>query len=296
MSLWRGGGRLGAGLLPKGQPGPAKEPGLGLFTTVATLCNCVMGVGILALPRAVANVGLVPGVSMLLVTALLSFTTLCLLAESVRVWKAQTYAVLVRDAIGPATSKVCAAAVAVNLFGACVGANVAMAANLDDVLVRNVDDYVVNGTGAVERFLDDNPLHLPVPDDRQLWIMALGILLVLPLSLRGSYRALAPASLLSTISVSMLALVTVGFGVQAAFGEGLPCKKCPPLELARWRWEGEDGAVDSVSVIMFAFVTRESSNGLPQPSHHTSDADRCCQQTRSCRRCSTSWMTPRSTA
>ena len=162
MSLWRGGGRLGAGLLPKGQPGPAKEPGLGLFTTVATLCNCVMGVGILALPRAVANVGLVPGVSMLLVTALLSFTTLCLLAESVRVWKAQTYAVLVRDAIGPATSKVCAAAVAVNLFGACVGANVAMAANLDDVLVRNVDDYVVNGTGAVERFLDGNPLHLPV--------------------------------------------------------------------------------------------------------------------------------------
>ena len=139
MSLWRGGG-LGAGLLPKGQPGPAKEPGLGLFTTVATLCNCVMGVGILALPRAVANVGLVPGVSMLLVTALLSFTTLCLLAESVRVMKAQTYAVLVRDAIGPATSKVCAAAVAVNLFGACDGANVAMAANLDDVLVRNVDN------------------------------------------------------------------------------------------------------------------------------------------------------------
>ena len=278
MSLWPGGG-LGAGLLPKGQPEPAKEPGLGLFPTVATLCNCVMGVGILALPRAVANVGLVPGVCMLLVTALLSFTTLCLLAESVRVWKARTYAVLVRDAIGPVTSKVCAAAVAVNLFGACVGANVAMAANLDDVQRRGCQrvtttwcDVVVNGTGAVEHILDGNSLHLPALDNRQLWIVALGIFLVLPLSLTGSYRALAPASLLSTVSVSMLALVTVGFGVQAAFDEGLPCNQCPPLELARWRWEGEDGAVDSISTIVFAFVTRESSNALP-PRHTASDAD-----------------------
>jgi hypothetical protein len=37
--------------------------------------------------------------------------------------------------------------------------------------------------------------------NRQLWVILLGLALVLPLSLTGSYRALRPASLLSAIAV-----------------------------------------------------------------------------------------------
>ena len=64
----------------------------------------------------------------------MSLLTLELLAESARHWKAKTYSVLVRDSIGWLPSKFSSSAVTVNLFGACVGANIAMGGALDELL------------------------------------------------------------------------------------------------------------------------------------------------------------------
>ena len=244
---------------PSVTPAPADGDKLHLLSAVATLCNSVMGVGVLALPRAVANVGLLPGVAMIIAIASLSLLTLGLLAESIREWKATTYAQLVHRAIGPAASKVCAVAVMINLFGACVGANVAMAATFDDLLNRANLTAVDARTGQVESLLAHNALHLPPLSNRQLGTVVLGTGLVLPLSLRGSYRALVPASLLSTVSVSVLAAVASGFAVAAALpgGDGIPCQRCPKLEM----WRFDDELLDSVSVFMFAFVTHSI---LPQ--------------------------------
>jgi amino acid permease len=230
----------------------------------------VMGVGILALPRAVANVGLVPGVLMMLGIAALSLLTLCLLAESIREWKAKTYAQLVSRSIGPGAARACAVAVTVNLFGACVGANVAMATTFEDLLTRAGLMAVDDATGQVQQVLANNVLHLPPLANRQLWIVVLGAGLVLPLSLRGTYRALGPASLLSTLSASVLALVACGFFVAAALpgGDGIPCRSCPPLEMGRWSPE----VLDSASIFMFAFVTHsilpQVLSELEDPTEH----------------------------
>ena len=74
-----------------------------------------------------------------------------------------------------------------------------------------------------------------------------------------SRRALVPASLLSTVSVLVLAAVATGFAVAAALpgGDGIPCARCRPLEM--WRWD--DNLLDSAAVFMFAFVTHSI---LPQ--------------------------------
>eukprot|EP01043_Picozoa_sp_COSAG02_P001456 COSAG02_NODE_31_length_50774_cov_1928.118204_9_plen_244_part_00 len=224
-----------------------------------------MGVGILALPRAVADVGLVPGVAVMLCVAGLSLSTLFLLAESVRWWKAKTYAQLISRSIGPSTARVCAFAVAINLFGACVGANVAMATTFDDLVNRASLLELDDKTGEALQLLANNSFHLPSLNNRQLWTVVLGAGLVLPLSLRGTYRALGPASLLSTISASFLALVACGFLVAAAMpdGDGIPCSTCPPLQMGHWNAE----VLDSASVFMFAFVTHSI---LPQVGSHMS--------------------------
>lgn len=256
-------GALHQGLVTSTKPELSQQqqqhPGLSMPVCVATLCNSVMGVGILALPRAVANVGLVPGVAVMLCVAGLSLLTLFLLAESVRWWNARTYAQLISRSIGPNTARVCAVAVTINLFGACVGTNVAMASTFDDLVNRANLLKLDDRTGEPQHLLANNPLHLPSLNNRQLWIVVLGAGLVLPLSMRGTYRALGPASLLSTISAAFLALVACGFLVAAALpaGDGIPCSTCPPLQMGHWSAE----VMESASVFMFAFVTHSI---LPQ--------------------------------
>ena len=230
--------------------------------TAATLCNSVVGVGILSLPRAIANIGLVPGIVLLLLTATMSLLTLELLAECARGYKASTYAVLVRDAIGWLPSKLSASAVTVNLFGACVGANIAMAGALDDLLVNVEADICGDGRyngseSLVLQCLDPwRPPEWMILENRQLWVVLLGTLLALPLSLHGSYRALRPASILSTIAVIVLACVVLWLGLQKWMrGETLKCKGCPDYDAAVW----SSGFLDSASVFMFAFVTHSIS-------------------------------------
>ena len=227
-----------------------------VFATASTLCNSVVGVGILALPRAIANVGLATGIAMLLVTAAMSLLTLELLAESSRRWKAKTYAVLVRDAIGWLPSKMSASAVTINLFGLCVSADIAMGSALNDLLddagPRICGEVFNKSAPLIEQCLGRPPPDFLALTNRQLWIVLLGTFLALPLSLQGSYRALRPASAISTIAVTALAAVVVAFGVKRlARGEPLLCDDCPAYEAVSW----SSGFLDSVSIMMFSFVT-----------------------------------------
>lgn len=105
--------------------------------SIFNLCNCMLGVGVLALPAAFARVGVVLGAVLLVACAVLVLAVYHLVNLSLNLCPtATTYSGLLADSLGPKWAKAYDVWVAVTVFGTTVAWNVVIAGTLTQLLVR----------------------------------------------------------------------------------------------------------------------------------------------------------------
>ena len=205
------------------------------------LINGIVGAGIVGIPYAVRESGLIAGVGMIALTAALTVRSLRLLIETAKHIDVQSYETLLRAAFGPAGFYFISLAMLCNAYGAMVSYLMIIKETLPPLLLGYNDGATVGG--------DDDDYMANV-------ILTVSTLLILfPLSLQRDMAALARTSIVSvTFDLVLVAVVVIISPVQesvsAAGGLGRVVR---------------DGTVQcdtffvGVGVLSFAFVCQHAS-------------------------------------
>ncbi|ETK77074.1 hypothetical protein L915_16644 [Phytophthora nicotianae] len=183
--LGKRGGFFQTYLMEKIQPGSVKG-------SMFTMTVAIVGAGVLALPYAVQQAGLVLGISLIALGAIATNFTLRLLLECSDLGQARSYMDLASVTGGRKLAGFTQLVVCMNLFGTSIGYLVG-SAELIQLALRTF-----LGSTSESIFLD-----------RQALILMLTGLLVLPLSLLRSLESLRFSSLFSIVCIMFMALVIV---------------------------------------------------------------------------------------
>ena len=213
--------RASVNVLPPKQDGPGGAPKEGtVIGSIFNLCNCMIGVGVLTLPTAFSQVGVVLGSGLLIGCATLVFGCYLIVAAALEFCpEATTYSGLISAGVGPRWARAYDVWLAATVFGTTLSWNVVIAGSLTDALV---DLEVIS--------LDENLLQWL--SDRQLAVLATSVGVLWPLVVLPSFHWLRHISL---VALTVMIYVTVAValrGVQAAQVNQIPCDGCPPVELA----------------------------------------------------------------
>ncbi|ETV96321.1 hypothetical protein H310_10483 [Aphanomyces invadans] len=170
----------------KVQPGSVKG-------SMFTMTVSIVGAGVLALPYALEQVGLVMGVVFLVVGGLLAYFSLYLLVVCSDLTKAMSYMHLASFTSGPRLSMFVQSVISLNLFGTSVGY---LVASSELILL------VVKPNG-------DHPTPSETTQSRNALIGTLCLCFVLPLSLLRSLSSLRFSSLFSLLCIVFLTVTVV---------------------------------------------------------------------------------------
>ncbi|RLN78847.1 hypothetical protein BBJ28_00014524 [Nothophytophthora sp. Chile5] len=189
------GGFVQAYLMDKIQPGSGKRSigwKGGVKGSMFTMTVAIVGAGVLALPYAVQQAGLVLGILLIVLGAVATNFTLRLLLECSDLGQARSYMDLASATGGRKLAGFTQLIVCLNLFGTCVGYLVG-SAELIQLAMRTF-----LGSASHSIFLD-----------RQALILMLAGVFVLPLSLLRSLESLRFSSLFSILCIAFMTLVIV---------------------------------------------------------------------------------------
>ena len=155
------------------------------------LINGIVGAGIVGIPYAVRQTGLVAGIVMIGLSALLTVKSLRLLIETAKHIDVQSYETLLQAAFGPAGFYFISAAMLCNAYGAMVSYLMIIKQTLPQLLgydaTEGDDDYMAN-----------------------VILTASTLLVIFPLSLQRDMAALARTSIVSvTFDLFMVAVVVI---------------------------------------------------------------------------------------
>ncbi|ETV81778.1 hypothetical protein H257_05366 [Aphanomyces astaci] len=170
----------------KMQPGSVKG-------SMFTMTVSIVGAGVLALPYALEQVGLVMGVAFIVAGGLMAYFSLYLLVVCSDLSKALSYMHLATLTSGPRLSMFVQLVISLNLFGTSVGY---LVASSELILL------VVKPNG-------DHPTPSEASQSRNALIGALSLCFVLPLSLLRSLSSLRFSSLFSLLCIVFLTLTVV---------------------------------------------------------------------------------------
>ncbi|OWZ11681.1 Amino Acid/Auxin Permease [Phytophthora megakarya] len=183
--LGKRGGFFQTYLMEKIQPGSVKG-------SMFTMTVAIVGAGVLALPYAVQQAGLVLGISLIALGAIATNFTLRLLLECSELGQARSYMDLAAATGGRKLAGFTQVVVCMNLFGTSIG-----------YLVGSAELFQL----ALRTFLGSTSQSIFL--DRQTLILMFTGLLVLPLSLLRSLESLRFSSLFSIVCIVFMTLVIV---------------------------------------------------------------------------------------
>eukprot|EP00041_Stephanoeca_diplocostata_P012071 m.201183 g.201183 ORF g.201183 m.201183 type:complete len:602 (-) comp18797_c0_seq3:111-1916(-) len=167
----------------------------GLWTAVLTSWNVTIGVGILALPRAFAQVGWVTGTLGLVAFSFLCIATFMMLAQAMRETGQYTFGGVMRATSGHAVSLATDIVIFLFLYGVLI-VYIQVAAAITVDLLHSWDALPVTSADATV-------------DNRQLFVLLFGLGLFLPLSLFPTLYRLRHVSLVATVAMCYVVVVVI---------------------------------------------------------------------------------------
>ncbi|KAI8138899.1 transmembrane amino acid transporter protein-domain-containing protein [Fennellomyces sp. T-0311] len=206
------------------------------FSGIVSLLNTILGTGMLAMPAAVATVGLLPGILLTLVSGIASGTGLYFLSESAgRVNGRHASFFAVSQLTYPGAAVWFDAAIAIKCFGVAVSYLIIMG----DVLPQVVMSF--------DSSVPDDSLLL----DRRLWITVVMFGILVPLSFMRTLDAFRHVSALAILAVVYLCAIVVYYYFLAP-----DFHKPPPedIELVHWT----TGIFGKLPVFIFGFTCHQN--------------------------------------
>ncbi|KAI3429739.1 hypothetical protein D9Q98_010054 [Chlorella vulgaris] len=205
-------------LVPREEPPPRPAPpaatllpacsgNCSLAGGVANLVTTAVGAGMVALPRAVSETGIVVGMALFAFTAVLTFVSTSIIVRYSAQWRVQSYSDLVRMHFGKLGATVLQLAIVVHVFGVMIGYNVIIA----DVLVGSSPKF--NGMLPTIAGRHDNPWFL----SRGFVLAALLLAVVGPMLVPRNLASVARFSRFSVCMVLLLAASILGLATAALF-------------------------------------------------------------------------------
>lgn len=205
--------------------GTVKRHGTVVGST-ATLANCAIGAGVLAIPFAIRELGYALGGIVVLVAAMLVAYTLLVLVRAGSAFGSTSYQGLVKDAFGLNVSRAVSVVLIVYLFGSCVA-----------YLIIIGDSY----TKVVSAFAGDAASAWWA--NRRFAIAIIGAFVVTPLSLLREMSRLALASAMAVMALGYTATVIMCKGLT-------PAADSTALATA---FKLDIGSISAVPIVVFAF-------------------------------------------
>jgi len=189
---------------------PSGEGGASLFSSILNMANTIMGTGLLALPRCISLAGLVPGLLLIVLSALINVGTNVFLSDAAAVGgHPASFNKLAVAAGGPALALVTDAAVVANALGAGISYAIVAA----DGLTLGMPLLL----GAA------SPGH-------QAWVLVVAAIIT-PLSLLRSLDALRLTSLLAVLILGGISGLVLLYALPAS-GPAADLDPCPADETA----------------------------------------------------------------
>ncbi|GAA94826.1 uncharacterized protein L969DRAFT_97211 [Mixia osmundae IAM 14324] len=205
-----------------------------LFSSVANLSNTILGTGMLALPHAIAQGGLVTGFMLISLAGAASALGLYLLSRCcARLGSRQASFTALASLTYPAASTFFDAAIALKCFGVSISYLIIMGSLTPQV----VDSLTPKG-------IEPHPVLL----DRRLWI-SLSMIILTPLGFLRRLHSLRFTSYLALLAVASLCLLVV---VNIADPSHLPQRG----EIHLFRWSA--GLLTSLPIYVFAFTCAQN--------------------------------------
>ena len=184
-----------------------RERNMGIIGSIASVMNAVIGTGILALPVAFSGVGVVLGIVVMAVCALLCFVSLLGLGQVIVKVGGVSYGHTMDLAIGGAAGTIISAIVLAFCWGVCVIYSVVISANLTDLLFEQ---------GLITETI------IPGIENRQFWILATTVCVLIPLCMLPNFDKLKYAAMFATSSMVYLTGVIAGFLILSATRAAVP--------------------------------------------------------------------------
>jgi hypothetical protein len=183
------------------------ERNMGIVGSVASVMNAVIGTGILALPVAFSRVGVVLGIVIMVVCALLCFISLLALGQIITKVGGTSYGNTMDLAVGGASGTIVSLIVLAFCWGVCVIYSVVISSNLTDLLFEQ---------GLITSQI------IPGIENRQFWILATTVGVIIPLCMLPNFEKLKYAAMFATSSMVYLTGVIAGFLILSATRDAVP--------------------------------------------------------------------------
>ncbi len=183
------------------------ERNMGIIGSVASVMNAVIGTGILALPVAFSRVGVVLGIVIMIFCAILCFVSLLALGQVITKVGGTSYGNTMDLSVGGASGTIVSLIVLAFCWGVCVIYSVVISSNLTDLLF--------------EQGLITSPI-IPGIDNRQFWILATTVGVIIPLCMLPNFDKLKYAAMFATSSMVYLTGVIAGFLILSATRDAVP--------------------------------------------------------------------------
>eukprot|EP00742_Colponemidia_sp_Colp-10_P003609 GILJ01003841.1.p1 GENE.GILJ01003841.1~~GILJ01003841.1.p1 ORF type:complete len:494 (-),score=72.91 GILJ01003841.1:162-1643(-) len=209
-------------------------------SSVFNLVSTILGGGVLALPSAFSNSGMLLGVFLVLTMAIVTAYSIHLLVLSARRMEAKSYEELSVRTFGPNGASVVAVLLLFLLFMASIAYVMLMEENISPVL-----KYLFDWT------------EYPLGNGFKAIVMAVCVLTVFPVTMLRSMTSLRFTSAISLVAVTFLALAIVIRAVQHMVGDDtwIPVVQPEAADAGSWSWIYlHQGTLNSVSVMSVSFL------------------------------------------
>ncbi|CAM6096210.1 unnamed protein product [Calypogeia fissa] len=199
------------------------------WTSVLNMCNVAIGAGVLSFPYGFRQTGLLGGFLLTGCVWVVQIITLCVLIRVTEKYNSQSYQELVHTVLGPQMAVVSSLVMFSFLFGA------------------NVSYHIITGDVFEPIFIDifgENSIFA----NRNFVLILFGLVVILPLSLQRTLKALRYSSVLSVTMLSYLAIALISIGVAQLVTDGFP--------KGVLIFKAGIGAFITLDIVVFAFETQ----------------------------------------
>lgn len=173
------------------------------WVSVFNMCNAAIGTGVLSFPYAYKQTGLLGGLLLTVLIYMIEVFALCILIRVAEKHQCPTYQELVRTLLGSKMAFVTSVVILIMLIGG------------------NVSYFIITGDVFTSIFVDAFGEN-PVLGNQKLVMVLFGLIVILPLSLKTSLKALKYSSMLSVIMLSYLAVALISVGMVQIVRKGFP--------------------------------------------------------------------------
>lgn len=173
------------------------------WISVFNMCNVAIGAGVLSFPYGFRQTGLLGGFLLTTFVWIVELVTLCLLIRVAEKHNSQSYQQLVHTLLGPQMAVVSCVVMFSFLFGASISYH---------IITGDVFAPIFAG------IFGQNSIF----GHRTFVVIFFGLLVILPLSLQRTLKALRYSSMLSIIMLTYLATALISIGVAQVMKDGFP--------------------------------------------------------------------------